>query len=50
MQYSLKRLMDEHPELCTELRKRCYAINGCCATVHRELGPFLNEYMYQEEL
>ena len=50
MQYSLKRLMDEHPELCAELKKRCYAINGCCATVHRELGPFLNEYMYQEAL
>ena len=50
MQYTLKRLMDVHPELGAEMRKRCYDINGCCATVHRELGPFLNEYMYQEAL
>ena len=50
MQYTLKRLKDVHPELCTELKKRCYPINGCCAVVHRELGPFLNEYMYQEAL
>ena len=50
MQYTLKRLMDVHPELGAEMRKHCYDINGCCATVHRELGPFLNEYMYQEAL
>lgn len=50
MQYSLKRLADANPALCMELRKRCYVVNGCCATVHRELGPFLNEYMYQEAL
>lgn len=50
MQYTLKRLIDVKPELCMELKWRCYAINGCCADVHRELGPFLNEYMYQEAL
>lgn len=50
MQYTLKRLIDVDPMLCAEMKKRCYAINGCCATVHRELGPFLNEYMYQEAL
>ncbi len=50
MQYSLKRLMDTKPELAMQLKQRCYAINGCCAAVHRELGPFLNEYMYQEAL
>ena len=33
-----------------QLKQRCYAINGCCAAVHRELGPFLNEYMYQDAL
>ena len=50
MQYTLKRLMDAKPELAMQLKQRCYAINGCCAAVHRELGPFLNEYMYQEAL
>ena len=50
MQYTLKRLIDKHPELCEQLKAKCYAINGVCAAVHRELGPFLNEYMYQEAL
>jgi len=50
MQYTLKRLMDTKPELAMQLKQRCYAINGCCAEVHRELGPFLNEYMYQDAL
>ena len=50
MQYTLKRLIDVHPELCKQLKDKCYAINGVCAAVHRELGPFLNEYMYQDAL
>ena len=50
MQYTLKRLMDVHPELGAELKQHCYALNGICAAVHRELGPFLNEYMYQDAL
>ena len=50
MQYTLKRLIDKHPELCEQLKAKCYAINGACVAVHRELGPFLNEYMYQEAL
>lgn len=50
MQYTLKRLIDKHPELCEQLKAKCYAINGACAAVHRELGPFLNEYMYQDAL
>lgn len=50
MQYTLKRLIDVHPDLCAALRQRCYAINGAYAAVHRELGPFLNEYMYQDAL
>ena len=50
MQYTLKRLMDTKPEIAAELKQRCYAINGLCAAIHRELGPFLNEYMYQEAL
>lgn len=50
MQYSLRRIVDEYPELLKELKQRCYAVNGCCAMVHRELGPFLNEYIYQDAL
>jgi len=50
MSYTLKRIADAHPEWMDELKKKCYVINGCCATVHRELGPFLNEYMYQDAL
>lgn len=50
MQYTLKRLIDAKPELCKELRNKCYAINGCCTTVHQELSAFLNEYMYQDAL
>ena len=50
MQYNLKRIVDTHPEWLDELKQKCYTINGCCSTVHKELGPFLNEYMYQEAL
>lgn len=50
MQYSLRRIVDEYPELLKELKQKCYAVNGCCAMVHRELGPFLNEYIYQDAL
>ncbi len=50
MQYSLKRIVDEQPKLLTELKQKCYAVNGCCAMVHRDLGPFLNEYVYQDAL
>ena len=50
MQYNLKRIVDTHPEWLEGLKSKCYAINGCCSTVHKELGPFLNEYMYQEAL
>ncbi len=50
MQYTLKRVIDTHPEWLSELKQKCYATNGCLTTVHSELGPFLNEYMYQEAL
>ena len=50
MQYTLKRIADVHPEWLETLKQKCFAVNGCCATVHRELGPFLNEYMYQDAL
>lgn len=50
MQFTLKRIIDTHPEWLAELKQKCYAANGCLATVHRDLGPFLNEYMYHEAL
>lgn len=50
MQYLLKRTDIVHPEWLNELKQRCYAVNGCCSVVHRELGPYLNEYIYQDAL
>ena len=50
MQYNLKRIVDVHPEWLEGLKRKCYAANGYCSTVHKELGPFLNEYMYQDAL
>ena len=47
---SVKRLAEHDPELCHTLRNYCYELNGCCQQVHREMGPFLNEYMYQDAL
>ena len=48
--YHIRRLEDSNPELAVKLRQICYDLNGCCQAVHRELGPFLNEYMYQDAL
>ena len=50
MKYSIQRLTDVNPVLCNQLRQFCYDLNGCCQEVHRALGPFLNEYIYQEAL
>lgn len=50
MNYHLGNLQDFNPDLCQQLKRYCYEINGCCQTVHKELGPFLNEYMYQDAL
>ena len=50
MSYSIKRLDDVNPELSSKLRKYCYDLNGTFHEVHSALGPFLNEYMYQEAL
>lgn len=50
MSISIKRLEDNNPELCLKLRKYCYVLNGIFQEVHGELGPFLNEYIYQEAL
>ena len=48
--FNIERLADKNPVLCDKLKKWCYDINGCCQVVHREMGPFLNEYMYQDAL
>ena len=50
MRYKIKKLNEIDSNLCDTLRRFCYDINGCCQTVHKELGPFLNEYMYQDAL
>ena len=46
----IERLIDKDPELCQRLKQWCYDLNGCCQEVHKGLGPFLNEYMYQDAL
>ena len=50
MTYNIAKLEDCNPALATELKNHCYTIVGLCQQVHREMGPFLNEYMYQEAL
>jgi len=50
MNYTLKKLDTEFPELYLKLRNYCFDLNGCCQTVHKEMGPYLNEYMYQDAL
>ena len=48
--FPIKRLADVDLKLCAKLKQYCYEINGACQDVHQELGPFLNEYIYQEAL
>ena len=50
MSYIISKLADINPELVTELRNKCYRVVGLCQQVHKEMGPFLNEYMYQDAL
>ena len=50
MQFTLKRIVDARPEMLEEVKQRCYVVNGCLVKVHNDLGPFLNEYMYQDAL
>ena len=33
-----------------QLKQYVYDILGCCQRVHQGMGPFLNEYMYQDAL
>ena len=37
-------------DLLTQLKSHIYDIIGCCQEVHRELGSWLNEYMFQDAL
>lgn len=48
--YEYKPLIEVNPQLHQRLKEWCYDLNGCCQTVHKELGPFLNEYIYQDAL
>lgn len=38
------------PDLVEKLKRYVYDILGCCQEVHKSLGPYLNEYMYQDAL
>ena len=40
----------EDQELAARMKAYVYDVVGCCQDVHRELGPWLNEYVYQEAL
>ena len=47
------RIMDKsagNKDALTQLKSYAYDIIGCCQEVHKELGPWLNEYVYQEAL
>lgn len=46
----VKKLSEVEPLLCEQLKKYVYDILGCCIEVHRDMGPYLNEYMYQDAL
>lgn len=38
------------PEQTAALKQQVYDIFGACMEVHKHMGPFLNEYMYQDAL
>ena len=48
--YSIHKLQPANPRLTEQLRAYAYDVVGACQVVHRDMGAFLNEYMYQEAL
>ena len=48
--FSIHKLQPANAHLAEQLRAYAYDVIGCCQIVHRDMGPFLNEYMYQEAL
>ena len=48
--YSIHKLQPANPRLTEQLRAYAYDVIGACQVVHRDMGAFLNEYMYQEAL
>ena len=48
--FSIHKLQPVNAHLTEQLRAYAYDVIGCCQGVHRDMGPFLNEYMYQEAL
>ena len=48
----LKMMIDHSTDLTLlrQLKEYVYDIIGCCQRVHQGMGPFLNEYMYQDAL
>ena len=46
----IQKLSDVDPILFDKLKRYVYDILGCCMEVHKDLGPWLNEYMYQDAL
>ena len=48
MQFSINNNPD--PQLVAQLKRYVYGIIGCCQNVHNGMGPFLNEYMYQDAM
>ena len=48
--FSIHKLQPANAHLTEQLRACAYDVIGCCQVVHRDMGPFLNEYMYQEAL
>lgn len=48
--FSIHKLQPANAHLTEQLRAYAYDVIGCCQVVHSDMGPFLNEYMYQETL
>ena len=44
--YSIHKLQPANAHLTEQLRAYAYDVIGACQVVHRDMGPFLNEYMH----